>query len=57
VTNLDRLREWAETGASTDPTYCAGNELFAADVLALIKERDLLRDALTTLREAPYVCD
>ena len=44
--NLDRLREWAEAGTSSDPSYCAGNDLFAADVLALMRERDLLRDAI-----------
>lgn len=51
MTNLDRLRQWAATGIPDDPNYSAGNETFAADVMALLKERDELREALDLIAD------
>lgn len=51
MTNLDRLRQWASTGTPDDPNYSAGNETFAADVMALLKERDELREALDLIAD------
>ena len=40
---LSRLQEWRDTGASPDVAYCAGNNLFAQDVTALLAEVERLR--------------
>ena len=48
--HLDRLREWAEAGTG-DVSYTAGNDDFARDVLALLLERDKLREAIDMIAD------
>ena len=48
-----RLKNWAEGNVPDDPSYCAGNDDFATDVMLLLKERNNLRIALRTIAEMP----
>lgn len=43
---LSRLQEWRDNGSAPDIAYCAGNDLFAKDVTALLAEAERLREKL-----------
>lgn len=46
---LSRLQEWRDTGLAPDIAYCAGNDLFGKDVIALLAEAERLRRKLEHL--------